>query len=508
MMSKTKNGMRIITIFAVLMMLISVMPISAMAVSDNAASDNANGQSNKMYSANGASAKATDDDSSDDSGDTSKLYDRERIRDQEMINATENATRTRAEIAKMNSGNAAGNYQAAKSNFANIKSQNPNLNTEEAINATKEYLISSIDYMLTFLDEEEDGDYIAKLEEERQKVEDANTRQELADSAKNIRTIWNDVRKDRVVSNGKVIDNKVGAVIQTSKNMANRLENEIVRMEQNGQDVTGLQNMLGEYNQLIASAEKNREHARNSYMYGEGTDAENIREANQYFTEAGKDITEANALLRNMFGVIKQQREGLITLSGTGNLTANGNGTVVLSGNITIDATAEDVNIIIKDLADDATINTDGATYNESNIDAGNSTDNNRAFVFIGLSGNVHIEGSRLTVMIKGTGINLEAEGTGSVVLAGEGTYIADGTNGQWANRISDDNDVEDNSENPDDNIEAETENGQEDGVNDSIADNEDSGNGVEGNDSAETEPADNEQGSENNSTDENGAEN
>ncbi|WP_407281931.1 hypothetical protein V7O61_09885 [Methanolobus sp. WCC1] len=465
MMGKTKKGMRIITIFAVIMMLISIIPMGAMA-----ASENGNEHASIKGSVNSASAKTTDDDSSDDSQSNGKSQ----VKDRDRVNATENGTTKRAEITNTHAANAADNYQAAKSNFANVKSQNPNLNTEEAINATKEYLISSIDYILTFLDEDEDSDYIDLLEDERENVEDADTRKELAEAAKNIRSIWNDVRKDRVVSKGKVIDNKVGTVIQTSKNMANRLENEIARMEQNGQDVTDLEEMLAEYNELIASAEQKQEQARNAYMHGEGTDSENIREANQYFTEAGKDITEANALLRNMFGEIKQQREGLITLSGEGTLEANGNGTVVISGNVTIDVTAEDVNIIVKDLADDAVIDVDEEEYEESNIDAGNSTDNNRAFVFIGLSGDIHIEGSRLTVMIKGSGIDLFAEGTGSVVLAGQGTYEAEGTDGEWAYKAVDDDDADD--EDSEDELEAETEDEQEDdGDDDSVDDEEES---------------------------------
>jgi hypothetical protein len=493
MISKTKKGMRIITIFAVVMMLFSIIPMGAMA-----ASDNANGQSNKMYSMNSASAKTTSDGTDDgNSDDDSESTVKTQIKNRDRVNTTVNATR--AGNTNMRLGDAAGNYHAAKSNFANIKSRNPNLNTEEAINATKEYLISSIDYILTFLDEDEDTDYINLLEEERENVEDASNRQELAESARNIRSIWNDVRKDRVVSRGRVIDNKVNNVITISKNMANRLENEIARMEENGQDVTDLEEMLAEYNELIASAEQKRDHARNAYMYGEGTDAENIREANQYFTEASKDITEANTLLRNMFGEIKQQREGLVTLGGEGTLEANGNGTVVISGNVTIDVTAEDVNIIVKDLANDAMIDVDEEEYEESNIDAGNSTNNNRAFVFIGLSGDIHIEGSRLTVMVKGTGIDLDAEGTGSVVLAGQGTYTANGIDGEWANRVADDDNADD--EDSEDELEEETEDEQED--NDDSVDNEEESDEEEGDDNSdETESEEDEQDSEDNTDD------
>jgi hypothetical protein len=84
-------------------------------------------------------------------------------------------------------------------------------------------------------------------------------------------------------------------------------------------------------------------------------------------------------------------------------------------------------------------------------MDAGNSEDNNRAFVYHNITGNVTIEGSRLTVMLRGDEISLTAEGTGSVVLAGDGSYTVttDGetTDGEWAERQYDEDESDDDSE-------------------------------------------------------------
>ncbi|TQD27624.1 PKD domain-containing protein [Methanolobus vulcani] len=397
-MSKTKNGMRIITLLAVMMMLFSIIPMGAMAASDNAKNNNVKTTGNN---GNGNGNQAADSTDNEDN----------------------------AKVVTGKNKNAASDYNDAKIKFADIKSKNPNLDTDEAINKTKDYLNTTITYMISLLDEE--SEYIDDLEDVQTKVlEDDEDRDDLADSAKTVKEIWNDARKERATSASKAVENKINGVLQASENLRVRLNNEINTMEKNGKDVTELKNMLSEYEGLI-------EQARNRYANGETV-------------QAGKDIKDANGILRNMLKELKQEREGVVVLTGNGTLYAEGNGTAVLSGNLTINITADDyAKLVIKDLAGDAYI--DVADYESSNIESGNSTDNNRAFVYINVTGDVNINGSRLTVMVSGEDIELYADGTGTAVLSGDGTYeIIDGDeSGTWANRNidDDDEDVEDEEE-------------------------------------------------------------
>ncbi len=432
-----KKGLRIFAYFAAVLMLVSILPAGALAAPDNAKNFDDKAISGNNGNGNVADDNSADEDDSDD--DTTPSYERDR--DRIMDNASEDATRKRTE-----SMNAASDYKDAKIKYSNIKSKNPNLNSEEAINTTKDYLNSSIDYMISLLDEEDDVHYIEALEEERDKLEAAETRKELADAAKNIRSIWNDARKDRVVTAGKAIDNKINAVLKTSESLIIRIQNEIDAMEENGEDVEDLEEMLAEYKKLIDDAREKQVLARNSYMNGNGSNGENIQKANGYLAEAGEDIRDANAILKNMLKELKQQREGVVILTGNNTLEASGNGTAVISGDVEINITANEyAKLVIKDLAGNAKIILgDEARYETSNIDAGNSTDNNRAFVYINLTGDAYINGSRLTVMFQGSDIELTVEGTGTAVLSGDGTYSVDGGEEiDWAPRYIDDGDEE-----------------------------------------------------------------
>ncbi|MDY0386891.1 MAG: hypothetical protein RBT65_07130 [Methanolobus sp.] len=431
-----KQGLRIFAYMAVVLMLVSILPAGALAASDSGQNSD-NGMSEKKGQDNDSTDEQSDENEDDNEPPGVQQYDRDR----DMVNAKEDATRKMMANKEINKAEqvkeSKAGYQAAKSNFAKIRSKDPNLDTEEAVEATKDYLINSIDYMTAVLTDEE---YIKELEEEKEDVEDASNRAELAESAKNIRNIWNDARKNRMLSSAKLIDNKISEVVKTSDALMLRLENEIATMKENGEDVEELEDMLAEYKEFMNSAKKNQEQAGNAYRNGKGSNGENVREANRYIMQAEEDIKDANGLLKSMLSELKEQREGVLILNESAELTAEGDGTAVLSGNLSISIMSEDATLVIKDMTGDSAIDIDEDGYESSNIDYGNSTDNNRAFVYHNVTGDVYIEGSRLTVMIRGEDIVLTAKGTGTAVLAGDGSYEVEGESGDWASRYVDDN--------------------------------------------------------------------
>ncbi|QLC49573.1 hypothetical protein HWN40_04550 [Methanolobus zinderi] len=421
-------GMKIFAYIAIVLMLVSVIPAVAIADSDN-------GQKKGIYGNSGQNTDSDSDDSSEDNDDDAGTGDK--IRDRDRVNATEDAPRNAFENRGNNNNSAKANYGQTKDKFLKIKANNKNLDTAEAINATKEYLNSTIDVMIESLDDEE---YIEALNAEKEDIAAASTRAELAESAKDIRDIWKDARKEKTVTKARSVNNRLNAVIRTSEAMALRLENEIKRMEQNGEDVSELEAMLEDYNALIDEAKQYQEQAREAYSGGEDQE-EIIRNMNQ----AGESIKDANAILKKMLQALKQNREGLVVLTGDGALNAEGDGTAVISGNFTLNFTANDSMLVIKDMAQDADINTTDASFASSNVDSGNSEYNNRAFVYHNLTGDVTIEGSRLTVMIRGTDISLEADGKGTAMLSGDGSYEVNGAESSWA--VPDEDEEEEESE-------------------------------------------------------------
>jgi hypothetical protein len=417
-----KTTLKLFAYFAMALMVVSIFSTGALAASDNA-------QKNAV-----------------------QIKDRDR----DMVNANENALRKQTEglnnTTLMNRVNEKKNVKAgyldARDNFVKLKNSDKNLASQEAIEATKEYLNSTIDYMTSSLDDEE---YIAQLELVKEDVAAASTRKELAECAKDIRDIWKDANRQKNMSASKSVNNKLSAVIRTSENMALRLENEIARLESNGEDVTELRSMLEKYRTLISEAKAYQLQAVNA------TDADERADLVRNMNMAGQKIKEANILLRDMLKNLKQHREGLVVLGGNDTLTAEGKGTAVLSGDITLSFTATDAKLVIKDMAGDAVINTSDASYESSNIDAGNSSSNNRAFVFHNLTGTVTIEGSRLTVMIQSGDMSLSVDGEGTAVLSGDGSYELSGVTKEWAKcddaeEEADENEEDDNSENKSEN--------------------------------------------------------
>ncbi|WMW23300.1 hypothetical protein RE476_05595 [Methanolobus mangrovi] len=372
--------------------------------------------------------------------DTDNLQDR--IQERDRVNLTMDASNDGVQNQIRQVMNTQERYGEATENFLRIKANNSALNTEEAIEATKEYLNSTIDVMIESLENEE---YIEKLNEEKEDIAAATTRAELAECAQDIREIWREARDERTSSTTTSINNKLTAVMRISETMTLRLENEIARIEKNGEDVTGLQEMLVEYKAHIAEAREYQEQAMIA-----NTNRERQSQGFQNMKQAGLSIKEANAVLGDMLTELKQYREGLVTLSADETLTAEGDGTAVLSGDFVLSFNADDAILVVKDMDGDAKVDTEGASYGYSNVDAGNSDINNRAFVYHNLTGDVTIEGTRLTITLRGTDISLDVAGNGSVMFTGNGTYELNGEESKWtASYVEEEKEAESEDETP-----------------------------------------------------------
>ncbi|WP_135607210.1 hypothetical protein [Methanococcoides methylutens] len=440
-----KGTIKGLALIAAVLMVASILPITALADSGNSP-ETAPGPLEKNNPSD------TFDPVLDRDRDSGVDMDMERERDRDSLNTQK---RTNIQDAK-------NDYNKMTSEFQMIKDKQARgqLTSEEMFDESKDYLNGTIDYMIIRLDDlKESGDYsqevndtiddhIAELEEIRVDVKDAETRNDLSDASKDIRNVWKDAIKDIKNSSAINVNNGLQNYLAKTNRVSERLQNEINRMEQNGQDTDELQKMLDDYNALIQQANEEQERARIAYQNGDP-------EAREYLGECVQTTNEANNVLRELLQEMKQSRRGFVNMEGEGPLNAEGDGTIVLSGQLNVTINATEARLVIKDLAGDAEINITGE-YELVNEDR--KTDECCSFVYDDFTGDAFINGTRLTIMVRGEDIKIFAEGTGSASLSGEGSYLIgegdDALEMEFADDDSSDDDSSDDDSSEDDSSE------------------------------------------------------
>ncbi|MDO9516928.1 MAG: hypothetical protein Q7J10_02655 [Methanosarcinaceae archaeon] len=463
--------MKMFAYLAIVLMVLSTLPAGALAAEDD-----------EDMASRGAGASNYNADQNMTQNQTS-----------DRLNATDDAPRnevamqTRGAIqsdaaqymsAKERIETTRNNYADAKNDFEDmkIKINNKTASTDspEAVEATRAYMNHTIEYMIAHLEtvrenaENAGGDsaddvsetideFIAQLQEQQRHVESAQTGKEFADAAKEVRKIWADAEKSAKYFAGESVNSRLNNFLVKSEGLSLRLESEIERLNAEGKDTEELEEMLAEYNEKIDEAKQNQELAREAIQNRNGQNDGAVSEANQYMHQATKNIQDANKVLKEIFDELKSHRRGgSVSLDGAGTLTTEGNGTAVFSGNLNITINATNAKLVVKDLAGDAEINITGDYTLVNDDEDEENDDNNRAFVYHNFTGTVNITGSRLTVMVNGENLSITAEGDGSSILSGRGSYNVEkaGKSSEkmmWAGNYVEESDDDDENETDDD---------------------------------------------------------
>ncbi|MCL7475890.1 MAG: hypothetical protein SCH39_11070 [Methanosarcinales archaeon] len=353
--------------------------------------------------------------------------------------------------------NARQNYQDSREKFNEAKDRlndtRSRENTFALKQATKDHLNHTIDYTIQQLEmlmiraqvAEENGnapftasgniqEYIDNLQDLKDDVASAETREDFQAIIKEIRNTWQKVNMESKYFTLATVNNKVGAFIDRSESIAERIQDEIDRQNAAGKDTTELERQLDNYNDALDKAIASHETA--TELFGEHTGFDDkgqltnageatrfLREANVQIRETNQALREANSILREIFAELKQHRPGSVDLRGTGTLTATGNGKVTLSGDMDIEVSAKSGVLTIADYDGNAKIEVTGNGTRTKNDDG--------TVKYSGFDGTATISGSSVTVTINGDDIELTAEGSGSAVLKGNGTYAATSEGGQ-----------------------------------------------------------------------------
>jgi hypothetical protein len=333
-------------------------------------------------------------------------------------------------------------FQDAKDRFDSERSLK---NTEELKETLRNYLNRTIDYTIKRLEAlqiraegpEENGfapfiisdniiDYSSQLEDLKDDVEVVETSDDFQAVIREVKSIWQNVHLESRYFIVGTLNNKVDALLERTDSIADRNQAEIDRLDEAGEDTKELKDLLHEYRKALDDAKDSHDDANKLFEEHDGFNGDgelqNAGDARAFLADAAtkmrvtnQNLKEANSILRQIFNELKNHRPGSVSLSGTGSLKAEGDGKATLSGNLQLTVSAQRGILTINDYDEDAIIEIDGKGTKEV-LDDG-------TIKYEGFDGTATISGSSITVQITGSNIELNAEGTGSAVLRGQGSY-------------------------------------------------------------------------------------
>ena len=350
--------------------------------------------------------------------------------------------------------NAQDKFQDAKDRFETDRSLQ---NTDGLKEALRNFLDHTIDYTIKRLEAlqiqakgpEENGlapfiisdnidDYIGQLEDLNDDVATAETGEDFQAVTIEVRSIWQNVYLESRYFILGTLNNKVNSFLECTDSIADRIQAEIDRLDEAGEDSKELQDLLHDYEKALDDAKNSHIEANRLFEEhdgfnddGELQNAENARvflnDATAQIRENNLNLKEANSRLRQIFQELNEHRHGSVSLSDAGSFSAKGEGEATISGNLELTVRAKSGILTIKDYDEDAVIEINGKGTKE--------VLNDGTIKYEGFDGAAIISGSSITVDITGSDIELSAKGTGSAVLKGDGSCNVEGRKrSEWGN--------------------------------------------------------------------------
>lgn len=341
-----------------------------------------------------------------------------------------------------------------KFNSARLKSKSARdrPSRDELRNKTDEYLEKTIDYLIAHLENQKSrienaenrevlpfdataniDAYITQLEALRTEVQQANSSEEYIKSARDIEDIAIKIRLETRYYAGILINHRIDLFLEKADNVSARIDAQIEKLKEQGKDTARIEEEAAAFKALIEDAKENYEKILELYSTHAGFDSNgmvsNIRDARAFLegaNELQKDTLEilkdAAKQLRDVFKDAKKLSDRKVVVRGTGKLIANGNGRAVIEGDVTVTLSGNATLVV----SGNANVTTAGTGTREV---LGNGNVKYHGF------GSATINGENIRVEVSGNGIDLAAEGTGSAVLMGNGTYRTErefAASGEW----------------------------------------------------------------------------
>lgn len=210
--------------------------------------------------------------------------------------------------------------------------------------------------------------------------------------------------------------------IEKAEIISTRLEEGIQRFKAEGEDVSRLEALLGEYNRLLEEAKEYRAlAAADKGNNSSTTDSENgLSESDERenLIRSQKSMIQANHVLKEIFEELRYMMRGSEELNNTSRLTATGNGKALLAGSFDLNIHLENGLMAIPEISPDSEIDIKGNyTFEEK------TGMQDKVLVYNIQSADVNISDSFKAIMLSGTNITLTASGEGYSTFMGNGTY-------------------------------------------------------------------------------------
>ncbi|MDO8726407.1 MAG: hypothetical protein Q7J35_10105 [Candidatus Methanoperedens sp.] len=345
-------------------------------------------------------------------------------------------------------------FIAAKDKF---KIGRTNLGRDELINKTRDYLIKSIDYVINHLEvlkNKIDTDkefipfnavdnintHITELNEIKAEVEGATTPTKLADAARQLDDLMIKMNLEGRYYASLIVNHKIDQFIVNADNASMRMSTLIQKLEGQGKDVTRLKEYASTFDSLVSDAKTTHQSEVTLFETHSGfdnngfvTSKDDGRSFLQQATNSQKDtiatLKSAEKQFREFFKEAKKIIPGKVVVEkGTGKIEASGTGIARIRGNVTVTLTVSGNATLIVSSNADVTVDETGT----------NETQSNGNIKYMGFS-SATISGNDIKVEISGDNITLTAQGTGSAVLIGKGTYKSEKgftASGEWTKKV------------------------------------------------------------------------
>jgi hypothetical protein len=212
--------------------------------------------------------------------------------------------------------------------------------------------------------------------------------------------------------------------ILKSEEMVQRLDKAALRLKGKGENVSEFEQMIGNYSFLVSEARLYFELAENS---------SSVYDEQRYMDLSRDNIILANSNLKPIFDNVKRYLQIPVVFYDNSSLIAEGSGLVILSGDLDADIFLSRGKFSVVDLAGDVVINTE-TEYMQLFAPEGalvpapvpGTPAPQKIYSNVDVTGNISISGSAFSAAIRAEMISLQATGTGSAELVGDGTYYFD----------------------------------------------------------------------------------